>query len=426
MTKFAAATWLGTLRLSTVFGAIDSLHRTPHSGIDVITLGPCLAPFDGVVTRDISQGSSGGLGNYFQMVSHDRRFVFTVGHGNTNSDTGLRRGANIKAGTTIMRDMGRPSTGYSTGPHYHEQLTDNGRLVNLLSYLGKTWGADTTPVRETTGWDGVSTLYKGNYANDGLVYTIHVGETIWDVSQAKGVTLDQVRAWTAALKASKYAGSQLAKSGPGASWWDGSGTYYAGATFAVADVVGKLAAADAEVAAAKEATAKQAIEASTLAADATTIADNETAAADRAEPPTRDSERTDEALMEAADQLEQAQEEKLAAADALEQALRVARDTLPHISERAQRALEADPTADPTAVFAGLLGEHPATRKVVYYSYAAATLLVSIGPDIVVAGVLTDSSTPGFVAAIALASSILLKIGTAFGFVAASNTVKAK
>lgn len=411
MTKFAAKTWIGSLRVSTVFGAIDYLHKTPHSGVDIVTSGPCLAPFDGVVTRDLSQGISGGLGNYFQMVSNDGRFVFTVGHGNANSDTGLRRGKRISAGERILADMGRPTTGYSTGPHYHEQLTDRGRLVNLLDYLSKTWGENSAPIVEVGGWDGVSTLYKGNYADDGLVYTIHVGETVWAVAQSKGVALDQVRAWTSALAASKYASAQLAKSGAGASWWNGGDKYYAGATFAVADVVAKFAAEDKVVALAKQSTAAQAADAvveaveAAKAVDATIDAPVATQAASSSAKAAQD----------------------LAAADAeLAAAIERAKAQLPEIQSTLDQTLTGGPEADQGAVLAGLLSGRPALRKRVYYSYASAALLVSIGPDIVVAGVLTSTATPAFVAAIALASSILLKVGTAFGFVAASNTVRGK
>lgn len=414
MTKFSSKTWVGSLRVSTVFGAIDYLHKTPHSGVDITTSGPCLAPFDGVVTRDLSQGISGGLGNYFQMVSNDGRFVFTVGHGNKNSDTGLRRGARISAGETILADMGRPSTGYSTGPHYHEQLTDRGRLVNLLNYLGKTWGASSAPVVEVGGWDGVSTLYKGNYADDGLVYTIHVGETIWAVAQSKGVTLDQVRAWTSALASSKYAGAQLAKSGAGASWWNGGDKYYAGATFAVADVVAKLAAEDKAVAEAKRATADQAVEAAAEAANAVLVAN--------LGKPT-------ETVAVAAQAVETAGEadREIAAADAeLTAAIERAKALIPDIEGNLDRSLSGGPDANQAAVLAGLLAGRPSLRKRVYYAYATGALLVSIGPDIVVAGVLSDAATPGFVTWVALASSILLKVGTAFGFVAASNTAKGK
>ncbi len=414
-TRFADKTWNGALRTTSVFGEIDSDHSTPHSGVDIITAGPCLAPFDGIVTRDLSAGDSGGgLGNYFQMVSHDGRFVFTVGHGNRNSDTGIRTGAHITAKTAILADMGRPTTGRSTGPHYHEQLTDNGRLVNLLDYLSASWAPGSSS--PSTGWDGVSTLYKGNYADDGLVYTIHVGETIWGVATAKGVSLDQVGAWTAALAGSKYAGDQLAKSGPGASWWDGSDTYYAGCTFAVSDVVAKFSAEDAKVAAAKQAAAEQAEQATGEALTAL-----QTASEYAANLPTSDTQveyaKVDAKIVEAAQAKLEAEAEHAAALDR-------ARASLPEIEATTRRALRATETANTDTALAGLLASHPSARKRTYYAYAAAALIVSFGPDIVTAGVLSENIVPEFVTYVSLASSILLKIGTALGFIAASNTTK--
>ena len=419
-TKFADKTWNGSLRITSAFGAVDDAHTTPHSGVDIITAGPCLAPFDGTVTRDIGQGNSGGgLGNYFQMVSDDGRFVFTVGHGNSNSDTGLRRGARVSAKTPIMAGMGRPTTGRSTGPHYHEQLTDNGRLVNLLNYLSKSWGADSKPTTQPGGWDGVSTLYKGNYADDGLVYTIHVGETIWGVATAKGVSLAQVRAWTSALAGSKYAAAQLAKSGAGASWWDGSDRYFAGCTFAVSDVVGKFAAEDAKVAAAQQAAAEQAEAAAAEALTAISVATEAKASSTIEALPETQAEwaGTDTAIQAAA-------AAKLAAEAELEAAVERARAILPTIESNAQAALAGSETADQGAALAGLLVDHPKARKRTYYAYASAALIVSFGPDIVTAGVLSDNIVPNFVAYVSLASSILLKVGTALGFVAASNTSK--
>jgi len=79
-------------------------------------------------------------------------------------------------------------------------------------------------------------------------------------------------------------------------------------------------------------------------------------------------------------------------------------------------------TANGRAAFAGLLAEHPRARKRTYYGFAAAALLVSFGPDVVTAGVLADGSVPTFVAYVTLSASILLKVGTALGFIAASNT----
>lgn len=421
VTKFTAKTWNGNLNVSSPFGAFESFRKVPHTGVDIVTPGAALAPFDGIVTRGLDGGNAepGGIGNYFRMVSLDGRFVFTIGHGNSNSDVGLRKGDRVSAGQVVMRDFGRPPTGFVTGPHYHEMLTDNGRLVNLLDYLGKTWGSDTKPVTQPGTWDGVSTLYQGNYADDGLVYTIRVGETIWGVATAKGVSLAQVRAWTAALAGSKYAAAQLAKSGAGASWWDGSDRYFAGCTFAVSDVVGKFAAEDAKVAAAQQAAAEQA---EVAAAEALTAV---ATAAEVAQAPTEEAQaRTEAEWASTYAAIQAAAQAQLEAEAELSAALDRARAQLPEIEANAQAAVSGSETADESTALAGLLAEHPRARKRTYYAYAAAALVVSFGPDIVTAGVLSDNLVPDFVAYVSLASSILLKVGTALGFVAASNTSK--
>lgn len=77
---------------------------------------------------------------------------------------------------------------------------------------------------------------------------------------------------------------------------------------------------------------------------------------------------------------------------------------------------------DTSAPLAGLLTGRTLTRKRVYYVYASASLLVSFAPDVIVAGILTGHQADVLTASAALASSILLKVGVAFGFVAASNT----
>jgi len=77
-----------------------------------------------------------------------------------------------------------------------------------------------------------------------------------------------------------------------------------------------------------------------------------------------------------------------------------------------------------TGPLTGLLANSPKARKRAYYAYAGAALVLSFGPDVVVAGVLTSGSVPVFVAVVDLSTSILLKIGVAFGFVAASNVSK--
>ena len=73
------------------------------------------------------------------------------------------------------------------------------------------------------------------------------------------------------------------------------------------------------------------------------------------------------------------------------------------------------------APLAGLISEHPIARKRLYSAYALVALGVSFAPDVVVAGILTAQVNSTVVVVAALVSSVLLKIGVAFGFVAASN-----
>lgn len=88
-------------------------------------------------------------------------------------------------------------------------------------------------------------------------------------------------------------------------------------------------------------------------------------------------------------------------------------------------AAEASPSQDADntgAPLAGLLTGRVLTRKRAYLAYASAALLVSFAPDVVTAGVLTGHQASVLTMWAALSASILLKAGTAFGFVAAANT----
>lgn len=76
----------------------------------------------------------------------------------------------------------------------------------------------------------------------------------------------------------------------------------------------------------------------------------------------------------------------------------------------------------PGGVLAGLFTNHVSARRRSYFGYSIAALLVSFGPDIALAGFLTGHELNVFTASMVLASSVLLKVGTAFGFIAASNT----
>lgn len=75
-----------------------------------------------------------------------------------------------------------------------------------------------------------------------------------------------------------------------------------------------------------------------------------------------------------------------------------------------------------TPVLAGLLAGKVALRKRVYVVYAAVALAISCGSDVVTYGLLNAHETGVVVTVIGLSTSVLLKIGAAFGLVAASNT----
>ena len=93
------------------------------------------------------------------------------------------------------------------------------------------------------------------------------------------------------------------------------------------------------------------------------------------------------------------------------------------IGEETGEAMSGD-AGQTEAPLAGLFAGNDRARKRTYLAYAGAALLISFGPDVVVANVLAADTVPQFVAIVSLASSILLKIGTALGFVAAANTSK--
>lgn len=94
---------------------------------------------------------------------------------------------------------------------------------------------------------------------------------------------------------------------------------------------------------------------------------------------------------------------------------------LDEIEDNTGEALGGD-AGNTRAPLSGLFAGNDRGRKRAYLIYASAALLVSFVPDVVVYGVLTSEVEPVIVAWAGLSSSLLLKIGTALGFVAAANT----
>lgn len=110
--------------------------------------------------------------------------------------------------------------------------------------------------------------------------------------------------------------------------------------------------------------------------------------------------------------------------DELDSKIAAALERLPQIEGVIEQTTVDGDNANPRAPLSGLFAGNDRARKTAYLIYASAALLISFGPDVVVSGVISGNVVPEFVAYIGLSSSILLKIGTALGFVAAANTSK--
>jgi murein DD-endopeptidase MepM/ murein hydrolase activator NlpD len=106
---------------------ITQYYSFRHSGIDVgLKNGSAVvASDDGVVAR---AGWGTGYGNYV-LVDHGNGLVTRYAH---NSKNYVSAGDRVSRGQTIAA-VG--STGWSTGPHIHFEIIQNGRFVNPTKYV---------------------------------------------------------------------------------------------------------------------------------------------------------------------------------------------------------------------------------------------------------------------------------------------------
>lgn len=117
-------------RYSSYFGQrSDPIIHTGqfHNGVDIASPygTPIGAACDGVVS---STGWMGGFGNAV-IIEHRNGYRTLYGH---MSSITVRPGQKVKAGNFVGR-VG--STGWSTGPHLHFTLSQNGRYINPLQVL---------------------------------------------------------------------------------------------------------------------------------------------------------------------------------------------------------------------------------------------------------------------------------------------------
>lgn len=101
-----------------------------HRGVDLqpVYIGkPVYAVLDGVVTYS---GPRGGKGLVIQL-KHENGIETIYAH---NSQLLVKRGEKVKQNQQIAK---AGSTGYSTGPHLHFEVWENGKHVNPMKYLPK-------------------------------------------------------------------------------------------------------------------------------------------------------------------------------------------------------------------------------------------------------------------------------------------------
>lgn len=119
---------------------------SPHRAIDYAapTGTPVKAVGDGTVTF---AGWGGGYGNFIK-IRHNETYGTNYAHLSRYAK-GIKRGTSVVQGQVIGY-VG--STGFSTGPHLHYEVTYNGTLVNPLEVefpAGDPIGAETRPAFES-------------------------------------------------------------------------------------------------------------------------------------------------------------------------------------------------------------------------------------------------------------------------------------
>ncbi|MFA6071501.1 MAG: M23 family metallopeptidase [Janthinobacterium sp.] len=144
-----------TYKITTKFGAVDSVHPAPHTGTDLACpVGtPAQAISDGVIAK---VGNDPALGEYVRVsVAGGREWVY--GH---LSGVNVATGQQVNTGDVLGLTGGVPGTigaGNSTGEHLHLSLLQNGKLTDPMAVIGNTdsgglasklWDLLTYPIAE--------------------------------------------------------------------------------------------------------------------------------------------------------------------------------------------------------------------------------------------------------------------------------------
>lgn len=120
------------------FGAIDSAHKTPHTGVDIgVPEGTSLhAIIDGIVTEVDGVGDR-SLGQMVRIDGGDTDVIY--GH---LSAPVVHVGDYVRAGDVIGMSG---NTGHSTGPHVHVEMITDGAHVDPTPYVHYVTSAVSDP-----------------------------------------------------------------------------------------------------------------------------------------------------------------------------------------------------------------------------------------------------------------------------------------
>lgn len=117
------------LPISSAFGVVDSVHSTPHSGVDIaLPIGtPLHSVTDGIVTKVDAVGGH-DIGRMVRIEAPDGTDVI-YGH---LSDASVNVGDTVHFGDVIALSG---NTGHSTGPHVHLQMiAENGANIDPTAF----------------------------------------------------------------------------------------------------------------------------------------------------------------------------------------------------------------------------------------------------------------------------------------------------
>ena len=126
-----APLWPSTGVITTHFGEVGEYSPRGHAGLDIANDAgtPILAADEGEVVK--ASWNEDGYGNLI-VIRHPSGYETWYGH---LSRIGVEKGEQVSRGEQIGR-MG--STGYSTGPHLHFEVRQDGELRDPLRFLAES------------------------------------------------------------------------------------------------------------------------------------------------------------------------------------------------------------------------------------------------------------------------------------------------